>query len=328
MVSTARPAAMLGEPASLRALAPAGARAKERAMSPAQAHDWPAVFRAVDRNVAAWTPQTLRAAYVAHGCAVVRGAIDGATIARVREATEAIYARTRAIHVHEPDIAEETQGRLSGFDLIAHPTLRRFLDLVFVGQRYARESATARRIAGRTPREDWQPPLELHVDSFFHEFWFTVNFWVPSDAVGFESPGLQLLPINYRDTRRYAGFSRQPAYEYRDDTDNSRHFPAEALTLARLRRDFGEDCLFHPALDPGDVIVSSNWIVHGSYRTPEMAKGRSSMELRFIGTCPDIAVKPNASDAPRIAAWFMANRLAAKLRKPTRTGIPFWAERM
>src|SRR5947209_1401505 len=118
MVSTARPAAMLGEPANLRALAPAEARAKERAMSPAQAHDWPAVFRAVDRNVAAWTPQTLRAAYVAHGCAVVRGAIDGATIARVREATEAIYARTRAIHVHEPDIAEETQGRLSGFDLV------------------------------------------------------------------------------------------------------------------------------------------------------------------------------------------------------------------
>jgi hypothetical protein len=32
---------------------------------------------------------------------------------------------------------------------------------------------------------------------------------------------------------------------------------------------------------PGDVIVSSNWIIHGSYRSPEMKKGRTSAEVRY-----------------------------------------------
>lgn len=290
--------------------------------------DWPAVFHEIDRDIAAWTPESLRAAYIAHGCAVVRGAIDLETIARLREVTSEVYARTKAIHVHDPEIAAATQGRVSGFDLIANPTLTRFLDLVFVGQRFARESATARRIMGGKPQKDWQPPLELHVDSFFHEFWFTVNFWVPFDECGVEAPGLQLLPIDYRATRRYAGFSRAAVHPYRDGVENSRNFPGDALTIDRIRRDFGADALLRPAMKPGDVIVSSNWVVHGSHQTAEMAKGRASMELRFIGTCPDIAVKPDASDAYRIKAWFLANRVATRLRKPTRTGIPFWAERM
>jgi hypothetical protein len=39
----------------------------------------------------------------------------------------------------------------------------------------------------------------------------------------------------------------------------------------------------------GDLIVASNWLIHGSYRTPQMSQGRVSVELRFIGTDLDIA---------------------------------------
>ena len=42
-------------------------------------------------------------------------------------------------------------------------------------------------------------------------------------------------------------------------------------------------------LKAGDLIVASNWLIHGSYRTPDMHKGRTSIELRFIGTDLDIA---------------------------------------
>jgi Phytanoyl-CoA dioxygenase (PhyH) len=297
-------------------------------LAPSVAPDWPSVFREIDRPASAWTPETLRGAYVRHGCAVARGAIDAEAIARVRQITSEVYARTGEEHVHEPDIAAASGGRVSGFDLVANPLLARFLDRIFVGQRFRRENATARRVASGKPQQGWQPPLALHVDSFFHEFWFTVNFWVPFDACGVEAPGLQLLPIDYRQTRRYAGFSRKPVYPRREDFENSRHFPTDSLNVDDVERDFGPGCLFRPAMNPGDVILSSNWVVHGSYRTAEMSKGRASIELRFIGTCPDIAVKPDASDAPRIAAWFMANRVAAKLRKPTRTGLPFWADRM
>jgi hypothetical protein len=293
------------------------------------APDWPAVFRNIDRAATAWTPESLRAAYVRHGCAVVRGAIDLEKIARVREVTVEAYARTRATHMHDKDIAEASGGRVSGFDLIAHPLLTRFLDLVFVGQRYRREDATSRRIGARASNEDWQAPLELHVDSFFHEFWFTVNFWVPFDACGVEAPGLQLLPIDYRSTRRYTGFSRQPIYPKREDFENSRYFPTEVLSVERIERDFGAGSLFRPAMQPGDVIIASNWIVHGSYETAAMSKGRSSIELRFIGNTPDIAVQPDGSDRYRLVAWSLANRTAGVLGvRPPRTGIPFWAERM
>jgi hypothetical protein len=38
--------------------------------------DWALVFREIDRDVSAWTPDSLRAAYIRHGSAVVRRAID------------------------------------------------------------------------------------------------------------------------------------------------------------------------------------------------------------------------------------------------------------
>jgi hypothetical protein len=291
------------------------------------ARDWPQIFREIDRDVAAWTPESLRMTYVRHGCAVVRGAIDVATIGKVRAVTDDLYAHSNDFHVYDPQIAQASGGRLSGFDLIAHPTLTRFLDLIFVGQRYQRESATARRIKGRAGNADWQEPLSLHLDSYFHHFFFTVNFWVPFDECGSEAPGIQLLPIDYRQTRRYSGFSRSPIFADKG-FDNARHFPHDSVGVDALEADFGSGCLFHPVVKPGDVVVASNWIIHGSYRTSAMAKGRSSMELRFIGTCPDIAVKPDAADRTRIAAWFFANRVVRKLRGPSKTGLPFWAQQM
>lgn len=295
-----------------------------------QAHgtDWPAVFHAIDRDISEWTPASLRAAYVEHGCAVVRRAIDLEAIARLHAITSELYTRAVGVHVFEPEIVEASQGRVSGFDLVSNPLLTQFLDCVFAGQHYQRESATARRIGAPGDQAGWQPPLSLHVDSFFHEFWFTVNFWVPFDECGIDAPGLQLLPIDYRTTRRYIGFSRNPIYQYREQTENSRYFPADAFHLHRIREDFGVDCLFRPEMKPGDVAIASNWIIHGSHENAAMTKNRASMELRFIGTCPDIAVRPNSLDRYRMAAWFQANRLASKLRGRTRTGLPFWATRM
>jgi hypothetical protein len=260
---------------------------------------------------------------------VVRGAIDRNTIATLRDITSGIYACINDVHVYEPQIAEATQGKVSGFALIANPLLKKFLELVFAGQTYERESATARRIKAAGSESDWQEPLELHLDSYFHQFWFTVNFWVPFDACGVDAPCLQVLPLNYRDTRRYSGFSRKPIFERKDRiAENSRFFPRDYLAPGAVENDFGQGCLFRPVMNPGDVIIASNWLVHGSYRTPVMTKGRSSMEVRFIGTCPDIAVKPDLADRHRIAAWFFANRVATKILPLKQVGIPFWTQHM
>ncbi len=292
-------------------------------------NDWPQIFREIDRDVGAWTPESLRAAYVRHGCAVVRRAIDTGAIAKLRAVISDIYVRTNDVHVYDHEISDATRGALTGFELVGHPTLQKFLQLVFTGQRYERENATSRRIKAKGGDKDWQEPLSLHLDSYFHQFWFTVNFWVPFDECGAAAPGIQLLPIDYRATRGYCGFSKRPVFEERDGgLGNSRYFPWEEVSVDTLEHDFGRGCLIRPMMKPGDVVIASNWIIHGSYRTPDMTKGRGSIELRFVGTCPDIAVRPDRSDRYRIVAWFMANRLATKLRKPTKTGLPFWAERM
>ena len=85
-----------------------------------QAHgtDWPAVFHAIDRDISEWTPASLRAAYVEHGCAVVRRAIDLEAIARLHAITSELYTRAVGVHVFEPEIVEASQGRVSGFDLV------------------------------------------------------------------------------------------------------------------------------------------------------------------------------------------------------------------
>jgi hypothetical protein len=156
-----------------------------------------------------------------------------------------------------------------------------------------------------------------------------VNFWVPFDECGIDAPCLQVVPINYRDTRRYSGFSRKPVFERKDDgLGNWAFFPQEYYEPEKLQDDFGPDCLFRPVMHPGDVIVASNWLIHGSYQTPAMSRGRSSMELRFIGRCPDIAVRPDSSDRYRISAWFWTNRIATRVLPRNPAGIPFWAQHM
>jgi hypothetical protein len=67
---------------------------------------------------------------------VVRRAIDIGTIEGARGHHRHPH-RTSDVHVCDPQISEATQGRVSGWS-VAHPTLRRFLDLVFVGQLSAR----------------------------------------------------------------------------------------------------------------------------------------------------------------------------------------------
>jgi hypothetical protein len=65
--------------------------------------------------------------------------------------------------------------------------------------------------------------------------------------------------------------------------------PAGIFDVNAVTGEFGSECFFHPVMRPGDVIIASNWIIHSSYRTPEMKKGRKSVEVRFIGDDIDIS---------------------------------------
>ena len=256
-------------------------------MAPICEIDASAVARSIDRPLSDWTPQALREAFLVHGCAIVRRAVDAKLLDRVRSAVEAAYETTSDVHVYDRDIRAVTKRALSGYEVVGDPKLRQFLKVVYAGQFHLRKNATARRIEGSAQKSGWQEPLLLHLDSQIHRPQFTVNFWVPFQDCGVDRPVLQVVPLDYIRTRSYSGFTGEPL-RAREDF-NLAYFKQNVFEVDAVRQAFGENCLLRPVMQAGDLIVASNWLIHGSYRTPAMTTGRISLELRFIGTALDIA---------------------------------------
>jgi hypothetical protein len=253
----------------------------------------------IDRRLSEWTPEGLRCAFLRYGCAVVREAVSVERLAMVYEAVKRAYRDVPGFHVYDEKIQGETGG-VSAYTLVDDPKLKRFLDLVYEGQSYKRESAAARRVT--VAKRGWQEPLPIHLDSYYHNLRFTVNFWVPFHDCGITAPTLQLLPLDYLTTRRWSGFTGDPIcnkpganFLGADSADraeqkqwNFRYFRAWDGNERSILREFGEASLLRPVMTAGDLIIASNWVLHGSYRTPSMPNGRMSIELRFIGEQNDV----------------------------------------
>src|SRR5262249_36052969 len=145
-----------------------------------------------------------------------------------------------------------TDGKVNGYELVDAPKLQAFLRQVFQGQKFEILYAAARRIVGGD-KTDWQQPLDLHLDSQVHRFPFTVNFWVPFDDTGVEAPGMQLVPLDYRATRTYAGFVGKRLRE--DGEMNYGYFTPGVCDVAAVSAAFGPNCYLRPAINAGDLIV-------------------------------------------------------------------------
>jgi hypothetical protein len=228
--------------------------------------DIPQIARVIDRALSEWTPESLRQAYLDHGCAIVRRAVPLELLDKVRAAIDAAYEHTTDVHVYDRDIKAVTDRALTGYEVVGDPKFRQFLDLVFSGQWYLRKNATARRIAGTIQDQGWQEPLSFHLDSQIHRFQFTVNFWVPFQDCGIDTPSLQVVPLDYVRTRDYSGYTGRPLRKKEDF--HLAYFSEGVFEAEAIRAAFGENCLLRPVLNAGDLIVSSNWLIHGSHRTP------------------------------------------------------------
>jgi hypothetical protein len=258
----------------------------------------------LDRPLAAWSPASLRECYLRYGCVIVRSAIAPDLIEKVRLAIDKAYETTSNVHVHADEILAASNGALTGFELVADPKLKRFRDLVYSRQLYFRESVTARRIQGSEVRANWQEPLTLHLDSQFHRFRFTMNFWVPLRDCGLDAPSLQMVPLDYVSTRHYSGYTGRLLRK--GEPHQFGFFTECALDPDAVTAAFGRAAFLRPTMRAGDLVVASNWLIHGSYRTPEMTKGRASIELRFIGT--DLDVGPHLSPLVKRLAYAVVGR--------------------
>jgi hypothetical protein len=245
------------------------------------------IAKSIDRPGSDWTDETLHRAFLKFGCAVVREIIPRNTLDDVRSVVETAYAKTDGLHVHDPEILETSGGRFNGFELVSSvPLLSALLQRVYVGQNWRPESVTARRIQGSVHDQSWQQPIHLHLDSEIHGLNFTTYFWIPFQDCGVDSPTLQLLPVDYRKSRAYSGYTGKLLRA--GERWNLGYFSRSLIEPAPVTAKFGQDCFLRPILHPGDIIIASNWIIHGSHRTPSMTKGRANIEVRFIGSSMDI----------------------------------------
>lgn len=240
-------------------------------------------FGRLDRAANEWTAESLYKTYIADGCAVVRSAVPVDKLETVgRSVNEVFDSKSIRHHFYDEQYREHVGGQATLFELVDTPLLQGFLKEVYAQRAWWPSFATARRVAApTTTSETYQPPLEFHVDAALHMFEFTVNFWIPFNDCGVDAPSLQLIPVDLHRTREFVGFTGE---EHRPgESMRLGHFKPqdEIFTEEKIRHTFGSDSFFRPAMNPGDVIVSSNWVLHASYQTPSMTKGRTSVELRF-----------------------------------------------
>ena len=252
----------------------------------------------------------MHAAFLRRGCVIVRQGVGVELLARMRAAVHRAYERKPGLHVYSRDF--QADAGATPFALLANPKFKKFLALVYSRQLYLRMNATARRIQGAEENREWQEPLSLHLDAQFHRPQFTVNFWTPTEDCGIDRPTLQLVPVDYMSTRHYTGYTGRLLRQ--SEEAKLGYFSREAFLLDHVEKSFGEDCFLRPTMRAGDVIIASNWILHGTYRTPAMREGRTSLEIRFIGT--DLDVRPYLRPVGRRVLGALTARGGETFTKP------------
>lgn len=96
--------------------------------------------------------------------------------------------------------------------------------------------------------------------------WPQINCWVPLVACGELAPALEMLPASLGEMLPVAP-AAHPLYA---------HYALAESDV--LRHGKG---LWHPAFEPGDVLVLSPYALHRTYALPQMHRPRYSLELRF-----------------------------------------------
>lgn len=150
--------------------------------------------------------------FLGSGCVLLRQFVKPEPLNRLIEQTWAIYEDFRAAGEHPPHIELHhlrDRGLPPFHDGLFEDSHYRLLEEVFGGRPYRPSEVTAtRRIDGSRERSEWQAPLGPHLDSFFHEPPFTVNFWVPFCDCGIDAPSLAVVHTDFSEVLEYSGFDR------------------------------------------------------------------------------------------------------------------------
>jgi hypothetical protein len=209
----------------------------------------------------------MRQAIEQAGCFVIRDLFDAAGVARVRaraelasQAWDFMVARgyTKG---HEEFVAGAfAAGHIPGEDIDVPQTISDIIEM-------SSYDAIATELFGnashgyavrRSTLNGKANPLAYHQDGFFADPGY--NFWTPLVDAGVTAPGLEVVvgsggPILSHDVIRH---------------DIAGH----------IAEHYGQQCLWHPEIRAGDVLVFTTFMMHRTYYSPEMNQVRHSLEIR------------------------------------------------
>ena len=183
-------------------------------------------------------------------------------------------ANTRIGQIEPPYLYHLCEGA-TFYDLLMGEKKTADLVATILGGEWFPGAIAARRISPVADQhfKSWQQPIVMHCDGpILSKHTYSINFWVPLVDCGTDAPGLQLVPGPFESLQKLLKHDWQ---------SNSVDHEREREMQESYSKGKDGRRRFVPLLRKGDVIVFHNWIVHGSYSTPQMTKPRTSFELRF-----------------------------------------------
>ena len=249
--------------------------------------------------------ETVRADLLNKGSLVLRGAIEPANLDKIYKVLDLIYAETERLpaaerqrlagshdteqirrgHVYDPEFSD--RSGFSYFDPMKESGLWSLLSKSFP-ESILSPSITA---GSRRVRPDWEHQFRtwervtaeaagFHVDAQYHyHHMLNVNIWTPLHDCGVCAPSLSVALASPAETARYLDYSPEGYEPRKGDTALMHHFRTERMQPHLIQQ--AGYAINSPVLRKGDVLILTNFTMHGTFMTSAMTQPRTSVELRI-----------------------------------------------
>jgi hypothetical protein len=235
--------------------------------------------------------------FVDAGCILLRQCFDIEILKEIRSQLHEIHRYKSHPHAYVQDFG----GRALPHERLMRDRHRELLRQVFGEFEYwFQENNISRRI-DPTPYtgegfqysedESYQGPLPPHLDAFVHTPKFTVNFWVPLQHCGEDTPRLGVVRTPFANVLRFTGYNG-PESGWLDAQDPNENYglfrpemkalaDGEKAAVAEFRARFAQQ-LWIPTYQLGDAMLLSNWTLHFTHAVPGMRICRENLEIRYM----------------------------------------------
>ena len=249
-------------------------------------------------------------AVISNGFAVLRGAIEKEQIKLIHLNLEKIYLMHRSLICNDPSAIkfftswgiEEIKALENGncslkqyeaqFGEIASTCsfledlkFQQTCSLIFKDGKYHRTGTdTLMTVSPSHQYEGYSTVgIDMHTDGmYFNDSLYGLTVWIPLQECGRDAPSLDVIVADHHEVRRKSGFAlNRPSLG--EKQFNFHHYKKDFFAEQNLRQHFPLESFLTPEFTPGDVMLFSNWAIHGTNRNLGLSLSRSAIQLRLEG---------------------------------------------